>query len=482
MKIAVIGAGYVGLVTGACFAEAGHRVTSVDVDQAKIVMLNEGRMPIYEPGLAEIIGKGRRKRTLAFSCRSEPAVSTADIVFIAVGTPPRQADGHADLSNLRGAVTEIAPSLQNGCLVVVKSTVPVGTGDQIASMIHRLRPALDFDVASNPEFLRAGCAIRDFKEPDRVVIGADSNRAAVILKEIYAAMGIEPVRIVVTQRRSAELIKYAANGFLATKIAFINEIADLCESVDARVSEVALGVGLDSRIGLQFLNAGPGFGGSCFPKDARALVKTGEEYGAAMSIMEAVLASNDRCKNSMAARIRAASGGELRGKRIAMLGLTFKAGTDDMREAASIALASALVEQGATVHAYDPVGIERAKPLLPASVRYHASVLDAARGADALVILTEWNEFRSLDFARIKHVMITPLLMDFRNIFREDQVARAGLAYCGIGNRSSPVGERRPALVFEGWSSQTRRTSKVARRKRESESTAVASPGIAAAE
>jgi UDPglucose 6-dehydrogenase len=276
MKIAVIGTGYVGLVTGACFAEAGHRVTCVDIDQTKVVTLSEGHVPIYEPGLPEIIAEGRRKGTLEFSCKSRPSVSTSDIIFIAVGTPPRQSDGHADLSSLRGAVTEIAPSLAGGCLVVVKSTVPVGTGDQIAGMIERLRPDLDFDVASNPEFLRAGCAIRDFKKPDRVVIGAESTRALVMLRQIYAAMGIDYVRIVATQRRSAELIKYAANGFLATKIAFINEIADLCETVDARVGDVALGIGLDSRIGQQFLNAGPGFGGSCFPKDAKALVKTGE--------------------------------------------------------------------------------------------------------------------------------------------------------------------------------------------------------------
>jgi UDPglucose 6-dehydrogenase len=299
MRIAVIGTGYVGLVSGACFAQAGYPVTCVDVDRAKIAGLTKGCIPIYEPGLTEIIADARRKRTLFFSSDTRAAASDADIIFVAVGTPPREVDGHADLSDLHLVIATIAPVLREGCLVVIKSTVPVGTGDHIEEMIHRVRPGLEFDVASNPEFLRAGCAVGDFKQPDRVVIGAESNRARAVLARVYAGLGIESTRVLETQRRSAELIKYAANGFLATKIAFINEIADLCENLGAHVREVALGIGLDTRIGPQFLSAGPGFGGSCFPKDARALAMTGEEFGARMSIIETVLASNDRRKRAM---------------------------------------------------------------------------------------------------------------------------------------------------------------------------------------
>jgi UDPglucose 6-dehydrogenase len=456
MKIAIIGTGYVGLVTGACFAQAGHRVTCVDVDRAKIATLSKGKVPIYEPGLPEVIAEGRRNNTLDFSSEPAAIAATADAIFIAVGTPSRESDGHADLSNLILAVTEIAPALRRGCIVVIKSTVPVGTGDRVEEMIGRLRPGLDFEVASNPEFLRAGNALMDFKTPDRVVIGAESRRALALLRKLYHAIGIDDSRIVVTQRRSAELIKYAANGFLATKIAFINEIADLCESVDARVGDVALGLGLDCRIGQQFLNAGPGFGGSCFPKDARALVKTGEDHGTSMSIIETVLASNEKRKRSIAAKIREASGGDLRGRRVALLGLTFKAGTDDMRDAPSIALAEALVEGGAIVHAYDPVGNERATPLLPASVRYHSTAFAAARGADAAVIVTEWDEFRHIDLARLKQEMATPLLVDLRNIFSEEQLRRSGFKYRGIGNGSSS--RRGQTIEATVWSKLRRRT------------------------
>src|SRR4051812_6711144 len=306
MKIAVIGTGYVGLVSGACFAQAGYQVTCVDVDRAKVASLAKGRVPIYEPGLAEVITEARRKRTLFFSSDTKAAASTADIIFVAVGTPPRELDGQADLSDLHLVIANIAPVIREGCLVVVKSTVPVGTGDRIEQIIRRLRPGLEFDVASNPEFLRAGCAVGDFRKPDRVVIGAESKRAKAVLAGVYVTLGIENTRILATQRRSAELIKYAANGFLATKIAFINEIADLCENLDAHVREVALGIGLDTRIGPQFLSAGPGFGGSCFPKDAKALARTGEECGARMSIIETVLASNDRRKWSIVKKIRMA--------------------------------------------------------------------------------------------------------------------------------------------------------------------------------
>jgi UDPglucose 6-dehydrogenase len=464
MKIAVIGTGYVGLVSGACLAQAGYQVTCVDIDRAKVAGLAKGRVPIYEPGLTEVITDGRRKRTLFFSSDTRAAASAADIIFVAVGTPPRELDGHADLSDLHLVIATIAPVLRSGCLIVVKSTVPVGTGDRIEEKIRRLRPGLEFDVASNPEFLRAGCAVEDFRKPDRVVIGAESARARAVLADVYIALGIENARILATQRRSAELIKYAANGFLATKIAFINEIADLCENLDAHVREVALGIGLDTRIGPQFLNPGPGFGGSCFPKDAKALARTGEECGARMSIIETVLASNDRRKRSIVDKIRLASGDDLRGKRVALLGLTFKAGTDDMRDAPSIALAETLIEEGANIHAYDPVGMSRAATLLPSSVRYHASALEAAHRADVLVIVTEWDEFRHLDLVRVKREMATPLLVDLRNMFNEEQVSSAGLMYCGIGHQSAwhgsakiPESSRRPALRIAAAARSPRR-------------------------
>jgi UDPglucose 6-dehydrogenase len=466
MKIAVIGAGYVGLVSGACFAQAGYPVTCVDVDREKVASLTKGRVPIYEPGLAEVIADACRKRTLFFSSDTKAAASSADIIFIAVGTPPREFDGHADLSDLHRVIATIAPVLREGCVIVVKSTVPVGTGDRIEEIIHDLRPDLAFDVASNPEFLRAGCAVGDFKQPDRVVIGVESKRPMAVLAELYAKLGIENTRLLKTQRRSAELIKYAANGFLATKIAFINEIADLCENLDAHVREVALGIGLDTRIGPQFLSAGPGFGGSCFPKDARALARTGEECGARMSIIETVLASNDRRKRAIVSKIRRASGGDLRGKRVALLGLTFKAGTDDMRDAPAIALAETLIEEGARIHAYDPVGMTRAAPLLPPSVRYHASALEAARRADVLVVVTEWDEFRQLDLVRLKREMATPLLVDLRNMFSEEHVTRLGFAYCGIGHQSAWHGQAVPPESTRRSTSPISMAARSPRRKR----------------
>jgi UDPglucose 6-dehydrogenase len=479
MRIAVIGTGYVGLVSGACFAQAGYQVTCVDVDRAKVANLAKGRVPIYEPGLSDVIADARRKRTMGFSSDTKAAVSNADIIFIAVGTPPRQSDGHADLSDIHEVAMAIAPVLRDGCLVVVKSTVPVGTGDRIEELIRNLRPGLDFDVASNPEFLRAGCAVGDFKRPDRVVIGAESQRALTILKSVYVGLGIENARVLATQRRSAELIKYAANGFLATKIAFINEIADLCENLDARVMEVALGIGMDSRIGPQFLRPGPGFGGSCFPKDARALARTGEECGARMSIIETVLASNDRRKRTVVEKIRQATGDDLHGKRIALLGLTFKAGTDDMRDAPSIALAETLIEEGANVNAYDPAGMKRAASLLPSSVRYHGSAFDAARGADVLIVVTEWEEFRHLDLVRLKREMATPLLVDLRNLFSEEQMTSLGFVYCGVGQRSAWHG---PAMIPEGSRKPARRSPKAARSGRQKDSIAAERHSIAAAE
>jgi len=452
MRIGIIGTGYVGLVTGACFAQAGHRVTCVDVDRSKIDLLNKGEVPIFEPGLSELITQGRRRRMLGFSSDARAVAAGADAVFLAVGTPSRSMDGAADLTNLFSATSEIAPALRDGSLVIVKSTVPIGTGEQVQRLIQHLRPDLDFDVASNPEFLRAGCAIEDFRMPDRVIIGVDTERALEVLTCLYCEMGIEPARVIATQRRAAELIKYAANGFLATKIAFINEIADLCEAVDARVGDVALGMGLDGRIGGQFLNAGPGFGGSCFPKDARALAMAGKEHGAPMRIIEAVLASNDQRKRSIADKIRQGVGGDLRGKIIALLGLTFKAGTDDMRDAPSIALAQALVEGGATVHAYDPVGIERARVLLPERVRYHRTALDAARGASAAVIVTEWDEFRRIDLGRLKRTMAAPLLIDLRNMLSKEQLGRLGIKYIGIGNGASRPGDLERQVAIPNWS------------------------------
>jgi UDPglucose 6-dehydrogenase len=434
MNIAMIGTGYVGLVSGACFAKAGHRVTCVDVDRAKIALLNKGDIPIYEPGLAKAIAEGRRSKTLVFSCDVKSAAAGANTIFIAVGTPSRESDGHADLSSLYEVIEKIAPVLRRGSMVVVKSTVPVGTGDEIQDIIERLRPGLAIEVASNPEFLRAGCAISEFQTPDRVVIGAECDRALATLRSLYHDMGIEGGRIVATQRRSAELIKYAANGFLATKIAFINEIADLCESVDARISDVALGIGLDPRIGRHFLNAGPGFGGSCFPKDATALAKTGEDYGTPMRIIEAVLASNESRKRSIPEKIRMAGGGDLRNKRVALLGLTFKAGTDDMREAPSIVLASRLLAEGAEVRAWDPV----AKPgELLKGAQMCETVLDAVRDADAAVIVTEWDELRGLASPEVRDAMARPLIVDGRNLLDPDATRAAGFAYEGIGRPSS---------------------------------------------
>ena len=442
MRIAVIGTGYVGLVSAACFARAGHHVSCADVDASKMLLLERGEIPIYEPGLAEILTERTIKKRLFFTCNASAAVSTADIVFLAVGTPSRASDGHADLSQIYAALESISQALRPGIIIATKSTVPVGTGDAIDYVLRDLRPDLDFDVASNPEFLRAGSAVNDFMEPDRVVIGVNHDRAAIVLTDLYRSIGIEPARILLTDVRSAELIKYAANGFLATKIAFINEVADLCEKVNARIGDVAKGIGLDRRIGMQYLQAGPGFGGSCFPKDARALAKIGEDHETSMRIIESVLASNDARKRAMARKIASIHGGCLRGKTIALLGLTFKAGTDDMREAVSIPLAQGLVDAGCLVKAYDPVANDRARHVLPTSVNYCASALEAAERADAAVIVTEWDEFRRLDFARLRELMAAPLLVDLRNFLDAKEVRLRGFRYVGIGNptpRNEPV-------------------------------------------
>lgn len=433
MRIAVLGTGYVGLVSAACFAHAGQHVTCVDIDETKISLLRRGKVPIYEQGLHDLIAKGRRSRRLHFVSHAAAAVSNADIVFIAVGTPTRASDGHADLSQVYAAVEGFAPSLKASTIVVTKSTVPVGTADLIEHLIRSIRPELEFEVASNPEFLRAGRAVDDFLRPDRVVIGVESGFAAARLRTLYRSVGIENERILLTDRRSSELIKYAANGFLATKIAFINEVADLCEKVDARIGDVARGIGLDERIGIRYLQPGPGFGGSCFPKDARALVKMGEDHEAPMRIMETVLASNDARKRSMARKIAAICGGTVRGKTIALLGLTFKADTDDMREAVSIPLAQALIDAGGSLRAYDPVANERARTLLPQCVRYCSSVAQAAEDADAIVIVTEWRQFAELDFSTLRRRTRSPIIIDLRNFLNERQVQRDGFKYFSIG-------------------------------------------------
>src|SRR4051794_37678624 len=447
MRIAVLGTGYVGLVSAACFAQGGHRVTCVDIDQAKIAMLCRGQVPIYEPQLDDLIADGRRRKRLYFVSDYAAAVTGADIVFIAVGTPTRPSDGHADLSQVHTAVEGLAPFLKADAIVVTKSTVPVGTGDTIEYLIGNIRPELDFGVASNPEFLRAGRAVHDFLQPDRVVIGAESDLAAARLTKLYRSIGIEQERILLTDRRSSELIKYAANGFLATKIAYINEVAELCEKVDARIGDVTRGIGLDERIGTRYLQPGPGFGGSCFPKDARALAKMGEDHEAPMRIIETVLASNEARKRSMARKVAASCNGVLRGKTIALLGLTFKADTDDMREAVSIPLAQALTDAGSILKAYDPVANGRARTLLPPEVQYCSSATEAVKGADAVVIVTEWQEFAEIDFSKLKVAMRSPIIIDLRNFLNEEQVQRSGFSYFGIG------GPRRQA--FEKMSSRS---------------------------
>jgi UDPglucose 6-dehydrogenase len=429
----MVGAGYVGLVSAACFANAGHTVICVDSDRAKIRDLQLGIMPIYEPGLEEIISINAAARRLSFSDALADSVAHADATFIAVGTPARRGDGHADLSQVYAATTALAPALRNEALVVVKSTVPVGTCDEVETLISRRRPELDFDVASNPEFLRAGAAITDFMAPDRVVVGTEEPRVRDIMADIYRPVFTKPTPILFASRRTAELIKYASNAFLATKIAFINEVANLCERVGADVADISRGMGLDSRIGPQFLHAGPGFGGSCFPKDALALAKMGEDNDSLMRIAEAVIAANEARKRALARKVAAAAGGSLRDKAIALLGLTFKPDTDDIRESPSITLAAGLSDLHAAVRAYDPAGMAQAKALLPAAVTCCASEYEAAEGADAIVLATEWQQFLALDFERLKKLMRTPVVIDFRNIYRVEDLAMRGFRYFRIG-------------------------------------------------
>jgi UDPglucose 6-dehydrogenase len=440
MRIVMIGTGYVGLVSGACFADFGHQVTCIDKDAGKIAALQSGKIPIYEPGLEQLVSNNVAAGRLDFSLDLKDAVAQADTVFIAVGTPSRRGDGHADLSYVHAAAREIAENVRGFTVVITKSTVPVGTGDEVERIISETNPQADVVVASNPEFLREGAAIRDFKHPDRIVVGTEDERARKVIAEIYRPLYLNQAPIMYTGRRTAELIKYAANAFLATKITFINEIADLAERVGADVQEVARGIGLDNRIGSKFLHAGPGFGGSCFPKDTRALVKTAEDYDVPLRIVEAVLAVNDARKRAMARKVAAVFGGNLRNKTVGVLGLAFKPNTDDMREAPSIPLITALQDLGAKVKAYDPVSMEQAKLELP-NVTYCENPYSCASEADALVIVTEWEQFRALDMSRLKKEMCQPVIVDLRNVYRSDEMAKHGFTYVSIGRTqaSEPV-------------------------------------------
>jgi UDPglucose 6-dehydrogenase len=431
MRVAMIGAGYVGLVSGACFADFGHQVTCIDKDAARIAALKRGEIPIFEPGLAELVESNLRQGRLEFAAEAS-RIGEAEAIFIAVGTPSRRGDGHADLSFVYQAVREIASLIKSTAVVITKSTVPVGTGDEIENILRQKRPDADIQVASNPEFLREGAAIQDFKHPDRIVVGSDDDRARKVLAEIYRPLYLNTPPIVFVSRRTAELIKYASNAFLATKITFINEIADLCEQVGADVQEVARGMGLDNRIGAKFLHAGPGFGGSCFPKDTSALIKTAHDHGVPLRLVETVSSVNEQRKRAMARKVVQALGGSVRGKTIAVLGLTFKPNTDDTRDSPAIPLITALHDLGAIVHGYDPAGMEQAKPLLP-DVHYCRSAYSAAEGADAVVIATEWEQFRALDLTRLKGVMMQPVIVDLRNIYRADEMRRAAFRYVPIG-------------------------------------------------
>jgi UDPglucose 6-dehydrogenase len=432
MRVAMIGTGYVGLVSGACIADFGHHVVCVDKDTAKIEALKRGEIPIYEPGLSDLVSSNVRDGRLSFTTVLAESVRTADAVFIAVGTPSRRGDGHADLSYVYDAAREIAAALDGFTVVITKSTVPVGTGDEVERIIEETRPDADVVVVSNPEFLREGAAIHDFKHPDRIVVGTHDERAKTVIGEIYRPLSLNQAPILYTARRTAELIKYAANAFLATKITFINEIADLCEKVGADVQEVARGIGLDNRIGGKFLHAGPGFGGSCFPKDVRALIKTAQDNEVPMRILEAVAAVNETRKRAMARKVSAMFGGALRGKTVAVLGLTFKPNTDDMREAPALALITALQDMGARVRVFDPVGMSQAQALLR-NVAYCESAYDCAEAADALVIATEWEQFRALDLDRLRDLMACPVIVDLRNIYRPEDMSRHGFAYACVG-------------------------------------------------
>lgn len=452
MRVAMIGAGYVGLVSGACFADFGHDVICIDKDSAKIAALQSGTVPIYEPGLEEIVRSNIRAGRLVFTADVAEAVSDADVVMIAVGTPSRNSDGHGDVSFVYAAAREIAPALRDFTIIVTKSTVRIGTSDEIEAIIRDIRPDAEFSVACNPEFLREGAAVRDFKFPDRIVIGTEDPRTREMLGKLYRPLYLNSAPIFYTSRRAAELIKYAANAFLATKITFINEIADLCERIGTDVQEVARGIGLDNRIGTKFLHAGPGYGGSCFPKDTLALIKTGQDCEAPLRIIETVAAVNEQRKRAMARRVASTIGNNLRGKTVAVLGLTFKPNTDDMRDAPSLSIINALQDMGAKVRAYDPAGMENAKELLR-DVNFAANAYGCAEGADGVVIVTEWEQFRGLDLERLKNVMKRPVVVDLRRVLRPEEAAAIGFLYYGVGLQpahgasSTPVTTTVPSLI-----------------------------------
>jgi UDPglucose 6-dehydrogenase len=428
----MIGAGYVGLVSGACFSEFGHHVVCVDQDQGKIDRLGRNEIPIYEPGLDTLVARNAAAGRLRFDRDLAKAVAEADLVFIAVGTPSRRGDGHADLSFVREAARQIAAAMHGYTVVVTKSTVPVGTGREVADIIKATNAQADFDVVSNPEFLREGSAIDDFMRPNRVVIGAESDRAREVMRQLYRPLYLIETPILFTGLETAELIKYAANGFLAMKISFINQVADLCEKVGADVHDVARGIGLDGRIGSKFLHPGPGYGGSCFPKDTRALVEIARQAGAPLSLIEATADFNEARKLQMVSRVKAALGGSLKGKTVALLGLTFKPNTDDMREAPSLAIAPALLDEGAKVQAHDPEGMAEARKLMP-NLTYAEDPYAAMAGADAVVLLTEWNSYRALDLNRVKKALKQPVMIDLRNVYRPAEMRAAGFTYSSIG-------------------------------------------------
>ena len=432
MKITMIGSGYVGLVSGACFADFGHEIVCVDLDQSKIDALQNGKVPIYEPGLAELIERNAKAGRISFTTDLAPAVARADIVFIAVGTPSRRGDGHADLSFVAAAAEAIGRAMDGFTVVVTKSTVPVGTGDEVERIIATTRPDGEFAVVSNPEFLREGAAIEDFKRPDRVVVGSEDERALAVMREAYRPLSLNKSPILEMDRRSAELTKYAGNAFLATKITFINEIADLCEKTGADVQHVSRGIGLDNRIGSKFLHAGPGYGGSCFPKDTLALLKTSQDYEAPQAVVEAVVRSNENRKRAMGRKVIQAIGEDVRGKIVTVLGLTFKPNTDDMRDSPAIGIVQTLQDAGALVHAYDPAGIENARQVLE-DVVYFDDPYAAMEDSEALAIVTEWDEFRALDLAKVKAKLKGMVVVDLRNIYDREEVELLGIKYVAVG-------------------------------------------------
>ena len=438
MHITMIGSGYVGLVSGVCFADFGHDVICVDKDNAKIEALKSGEIPIFEAGLKSLVAENVRAGRLSFSTVVKESVAKSDVVFIAVGTPSRRGDGHADLSYVYAAAREIAEHITGFTVVVTKSTVPVGTGDEVERIIREANPSADVAVVSNPEFLREGAAIEDFKRPDRIVIGLSDDRARSVMTEVYRPLYLNQAPLLFTERRTSELIKYAANAFLAMKITFINEMADLCEKVGANVQEVSRGIGLDGRIGSKFLHAGPGYGGSCFPKDTMALAKTAQDYDSPVRLIEATVSINESRKRAMGRKVIAALGGEVRGKTIGVLGLTFKPNPDDMRDSPAVSIIQTLVDAGARVVGYDPEGMENARKVIE-GIDYAEDAYDVAKDADGIVIVTEWDQFRALDFARLKSIMKAPVLVDLRNIYRRDEIAKFGFAYSSVGRPAMDI-------------------------------------------